>query len=345
MRKTLPPSEWPAVDKEEWDRALSNIDVFNPGPKTVWAPWQSNSLTWSYSRWLGFLENAGMLENVAHPADRATQRSVAAYIDYLSGCVKDSSRSTYVGFVLWAMVLMAPERDWSWFKEIRDSLRRKLPQQRKKFTEMSAGSLYELGITLMSRAESDDEPMTIKHAVFFRDGLMIALLASRPLRRANFTNLRLGRHLLRTRDQWTLHVSARETKANRQIEMPLPQALNEYMSRFVNAHRPMFPEANFHDFLWPSTHGGPLGYSGLYQVIVRRTKAAFGKAINPSAFRANAATTIAKVDPLNIHAASHVLGHARHGTTDRYYIQTNTLDASRRHIRHLDELRQRLQTE
>ena len=111
MRKTLPPIEWPTVDKEAWDRTLSNIDVFNPGPKTVRAPWQSNSLTWSYSRWLGFLENAGMLENVAHPADRATQRSVAAYIDYLSGCVKDSTRSTYIGFVIWAMVLMFASAD------------------------------------------------------------------------------------------------------------------------------------------------------------------------------------------------------------------------------------------
>ena len=69
----------------------------------------------------------------------------------------------------------------------------------------------------------------------------------------------------------------------------------------------------------------------LYGSICRRTKAAFGHAINPHLFRDCVATTIAIKDPAHVEVAMSILGHSRLETTEHYYNQAMTLEASRQY--------------
>jgi hypothetical protein len=59
----------------------------------------------------------------------------------------------------------------------------------------------------------------------YRDGLMIACLAVRPLRLANFIGLGLGGHLQRRGTGWWLEIPAAEAKTQTRIAPPFPAPL------------------------------------------------------------------------------------------------------------------------
>ena len=80
--------------------------------------------------------------------------------------------------------------------------------------------------------------------------------------------------------------------------------------------------------LWVSQRAGPLTDSGIYYAITTRTKAAFGKSINPHLFRDCAATSIAVHDPANVQLARFALGHASYRTSQDYYNQALCIEAS-----------------
>ena len=55
-----------------------------------------------------------------------------------------------------------------------------------------------------------------------------------------------------------------------------------------------------------------------------------GQPINPHLFRDCAVTSVAIDDPVNIGIASRLLGHRSASTTERYYNQARSVEASRR---------------
>jgi hypothetical protein len=69
----------------------------------------------------------------------------------------------------------------------------------------------------MDMAENDTAAL-----LDYRDGLMIALLAARPLRRRNLAMITIGRQLIRVGDAWDLIFAAEETKTGQPIEAILP---------------------------------------------------------------------------------------------------------------------------
>ena len=82
--------------------------------------------------------------------------------------------------------------------------------------------------------------------------------------------------------------------------------------------------------LWISSHGSAMTQQAIYDRIVARTRAAFGKGINSHLFRDCAATTLAHADPKNVGIAAPLLGHRSFATTERYYLQARMGEASRR---------------
>ena len=75
----------------------------------------------------------------------------------------------------------------------------------------------------------------------YRDGLMIALLAARPLRRRNFAMITIGQHLIRVGPDWRLLFAAADTKTGQPIETDLPDRLVPYLEHYLCAVRPAFP--------------------------------------------------------------------------------------------------------
>jgi integrase/recombinase XerD len=93
------------------------------------------------------------------------------------------------------------------------------------------------------------------------------------------------------------------------------------------------------DALWVSKDGSAMTEMAIYFRIRARTQARFGLSINPHHFRHIAATSIAIEDPEHVHIVRSLLGHTSLRGGERYYIQAQTLEASRRYQRRITELR------
>ena len=173
----------------------------------------------------------------------------------------------------------------------------------------------------------------------FRDGLIIALLASRPLRRRSFGALELGRNLHFAAGGYVIELDDHDTKAGHPVCFDVPDALTSAMTRYLETYRLLFPKANTTQALWLSSKGGRLGDDALYDLICRRTEQAFGFAIHPHLFRDIAATAIAREAPGSLAVARDLLTHAKFETTQQYYTQARTADAARTHAEVLARLR------
>jgi len=178
-----------------------------------------------------------------------------------------------------------------------------------------------------------------EQARVYRDGLMVAVLAARPLRLRSFSLIQVRRDLTFNNDVFVLSVPREHTKTTRAIEFSLPRSLTDPLTTYLQRYRRMLPGADRHEGLWASTSGGPLVAGAIYRIICERTKRALGFPINPHLFREIAATTIARDCPQGILIARDILTHVNLITTSRHYIQSRTLDAAREHVQILEILR------
>jgi site-specific recombinase XerD len=189
------------------------------------------------------------------------------------------------------------------------------------------------------------QPTPLCSAVFFRDGLIIALLALRPLRRRNLAALTIGSDLIRENEKWTIVLPPSATKTKVTLEYEWPEPLNDFLETYLAQHRPTLLARNgrwtapVQDRLWVSSDGSPLTQIAIYDRIVARTRVAFGRSVNPHLFRDSAATTVAIYDPKHVLLAGPLLGHRSFTTTERTYIQAQTLEAHREFASKIASLR------
>jgi integrase/recombinase XerD len=187
--------------------------------------------------------------------------------------------------------------------------------------------LTALSKKLMREAAGSEGEIT--DIVAYRDGLMIALLAWRPVRLRTFSLIQARRHLCRVGDEWRMIFEGAETKSGRPFEASVPEWIVPFLERYLREVRPMFLGATQHDGLWVSTKGGPLTGNAISSIITNRTRDAFGQPVNPHLFRACAATTIAILDPGRIGIARDLLGHVSLATTHAHYNKARSIEASR----------------
>ena len=191
----------------------------------------------------------------------------------------------------------------------------------------------------MQDADSDETPAPVRRAIGFRDGLMIALLAARPLRRRNLAAIVIGTNLLRTGNQFWLRFVAGETKNRRPIDVPLPVELTPFMERYLDVHRPALLDGSNAEHLWVSSKGRPMSIPTIYGRIMKLTRDEFGVGINPHLFRDCAATSVAVDDPDHVRISAALLGHCSLSTTQRYYDQSRMLAAGRRYQQQMMSIR------
>ena len=163
--------------------------------------------------------------------------------------------------------------------------------------------------------------------VAFRDALMLAMLAARPLRLRNFAQLGIGRHLRREGSCWLIVLAGEEVKNRYPLEHAVPDSLVPFLERYLERVRPTFgghgPE------VWLGFEGQPLTAHSIYGRILLVSQRLLGVAINPHLLRDCAATSLSTVSPAAALAAAALLGHRRFATTERHYIRANQLEAGR----------------
>jgi integrase len=344
-------AKWPTRDRASWEKGVEPGNLFESGGAGAsWSDASCFKTARGYGYWLCWLAARGLCDPNLGPADRVSRERVAAYIAEITPARAPFTVLCRIRELYDALRVMAPEADWDWVAQLYRALgaqgrpvRDKLPRLR------PIGELAALGERLMDEAESAAEWPARRRAVLFRDALMIALLAHRPVRLKNLAMMRLGRHLVKASGSWQILFAARETKTHVRYEATVPSALAPRLERYLDIYRPVLlcgkcvrdgtnklvservtlihPEL---DAVWVSEIGTQIEQASLGCRIVKHTKAAFGRSVSPHLFRDCAATSIAVDNPKHIGDASLVLGHAGHGTTEKHYNHARSLEASRR---------------
>jgi hypothetical protein len=356
----LPVADWPALDRALWEKGVKPKDLFESGG--AGAKWSEDSrfkTARGYRHWLVWLTTLGLCDPNLGPADRVTPERVAAYVAELTPARAPYTVLCRVQELYDAMRVMSPEKDWDWLLELYRTLSARVRPVRDNFSRLkSIDELVALGERLVKKAEAVSGLSARRRAVLFRDGLMIALLAYRPVRQKNFASMRLGQHLTKVGDGWQIQFAATETKTHVPYEAIVPSALVSKLERYLDVHRPVLMHAKSTDdradaplvisgldAVWVSEVKTQLEQHALACRIVKHTKAAFGRCVSPHRFRDCAATSIAVDNPKHIGDASLVLSHSGHRTTEKHYNRARSLEASRRHTATLERLRRSLMSQ
>lgn len=333
-RRSMPLDEWPAADKARWRSATYKQSLFDKeGKGAHWRPRTKKTNIQHYGRFLGYLAWSGQLIADNSPSERATPLLVEAYYDHLASIVKPITQLSLLVGLKVTLQAMHPEINWRWLQDACNRLQIVASKQRNVCRELPCiiqvdrlahQELAEVRLAL------DAGDRGLHDLARFRDALQLALLIRRPLRSTNFSGLRIGSELIQSGSEWTITISGDQTKNGRPIEMPFPVSLVDALAFYLNVVRPFFPSAKTSDHLWLCKFGVNRNPYWLHERISKLTKRLTGSSINPHMFRAMGATLLADHGPEDLYAAADLLSHLHLSTTDRYYIRSRNLAASRR---------------
>ena len=339
-RLSRPYARWPAPDRRAWQAAFTRGDIFDDGGQGLRLSDASRrNYEVGYARWLGFLSRSDPATLSTTPPARVTQTRVSAFTTELAGGRKPITVYNLVRNLHGAVSIMYPASEWAWMHPlIRQWHRRITP--RSSAPMIDCARLFGLGLDLMAanRPHVAESPRARQR---FRDGLIIAFLAARPLRRRSLAALATGRTLRRVGETWMVLLGPEDTKTREPLEFPFPQTLVADLEFYLAEVRPRFPNAERHGGLWATAFGTAMSGDALHETIANRTREAFGRPVGPHEFRRAAATTIAIHRPEEVGAAQHLLGHRHPSTTRDYYILAGNLQAAKAHQEALAGLRKR----
>jgi hypothetical protein len=350
MTRRLPIADWPAPDRELWNKVVEPGGLFGCGGSGAhWSAASRVFVACGYNRWLSWLASKELLDPEMRPAGRVTRERVEAYV-----LETQAKRAPYtvlarVQGLHDALRVMEPESNWKWLAQLRRSLKAQVYPTRDKLSRLKQPEdLIALGKRLMDEAEAASQGLSRRRAIRYRDGLLICLLTYRLMRRKNLVMMRLGRHLVKVGCSWRIVFAAEEIKTRRRYDAAFPAALAPRLERYLDTYRPVLlqgePKDGNSDAVWVSEDGIQLTYEAVAFQIVNRTFREFGHSLSPHLFRDCAATAVAIDNPKHIGDASLILGHAGHRTTEKHYNHARSLEASRRHAAMLASLRESLKS-
>jgi integrase len=325
---------WPIEDRARWQAAFVEGDRFEgSGPGSHLAEATRRNLWISYARFLGFISahRQDLLE--LRPEARIDPLIVAAYVAWRRRSCGDAMIAVDLDGLRGALRLICPGVDWSWLLTISKRIKAAAPRKARKYHLVTSEQLYALGIELMDRAVVDAEAaerISKAHGLEYRDGLIIALLALIPLRSRALVALRIGKQLVKTGDFWDLDIPAADTKTRRALDYPIGEELCTRIDLYLQRFRLRIPGAGTHIGLWASNKRRPMSAIGIDKAVRRRTKKAFGFAVNLHRFRHAAASFWSIRDPVNVRGVKDLLGHASFGgMTEKHYIMGQSRLAGR----------------
>jgi integrase/recombinase XerD len=342
-RRAILPEEWPEPDQLLWDKAKEDADpLYEPGGAAHWKPKTRQTVMVHYGLWLAWLIEMGLLDPAVPPAARATRDHLAQYVQHLgardcapvtiAGCIRDLRE---------AIRVMEPDADLTVISDLLVRLNSAAePSRNKRLRVVSSGLLYEAAIREMKRLHRRHPVSDIRqHAARFRDALIIAVLALRPIRLENLTAIELGRHLTKIGDRHWCRFAPTEMKEDRPLEFRMPEALTSWLDHYIAIYRPLLLRNRQTSPLWISIRSTPMKDNSIYYRVTACTERLIGSPINPHLFRDCAATTIATFAPEDIGIISRILGHSNLATAERSYNQAGMLSAGRRWHQALEKFR------
>jgi integrase/recombinase XerD len=339
--------DWPEACRRGWEQALREPGLFDDAkPASKWRAATERKNRKGFGVYLHWLQRRGLPEANAEPSDLVTLPRVKAFWAALVE-IERAPLTIYnrLGELHAAMQALGPDKDWAWLSNVVKSLRRSARPSRQKLNRLQpVDQLTGLGLDLMARAEGDACLTDHKRALMFRDGLMIALLAYRPLRLKNLAGLAIGSSLVIDSARACIAFSGDEMKGKRPLDVPFPTALRSRLQAYLNVYRPYLLTLQHVaakapvDALWISSEGRRMDDGSICVAIKKRTRAAFGIDLSPHLFRDCAVTTVVRDAPASARLTRDLLGHASLDVTNQHYNQALMIESSRRHSAMMERL-------
>jgi integrase/recombinase XerD len=323
---------WPEDDRSRWEAAFkAGADLFDDhGAAVHLADRTRLQIQYAYGKFLFFLaaRHGNLLARA--PAERLNRKIIEEYVKSQPKSCGGITVANYINHLQITLRYICPSDDWSWLLEIAKRIAARAKRKPEKHHLVTSEVLYSLGMELMDRSIASGKSTTTWGVqTAFRDGLIIALLALIPLRRRTLAALRMGTHLVKSGDIWLLNIPAEDIKTKRPNEYPISAELSERIDVYLNYIRPQTPGAGTHEYLWASSRSRPMGDRSIYNSVRRRTRKALGFPVNLHRFRSAAATFWSTRDPANVRGVKDLLGHSMFGTTEKYYIMSQSRIAGR----------------
>ena len=202
---------WPEADRAAWRHALRGDDWLDDiGPAHHWRPKTREKYAESYGHWLAWLEDEGELQP-ERPSARATRERLQRYARWMRDRVAPVTVRIRLEDLKAVLDAIDPRPAPEPFRDLLARLPN-TPVRDKRRQLRDPADLIELGRALMRRAEDGEFGPPRYNAVAFRDGLLIALAAWRPLRRGNLAGLKLGEHVQRVDGELRIVIERDETE-------------------------------------------------------------------------------------------------------------------------------------
>jgi integrase/recombinase XerD len=338
-RECMKVGDWPEEDRRLWREAVAPADPFSDdgGTRANHSMRSNMKAEKGYGRFLTDLKFHDPEALLEPSIARITPDRVRAYARRLEA-IGNGTRTILCRLQELGEMAKAfdPTKDWSFINRVASRIRARHKPVRDKSNLRLSDELFELGLELMTQAR---RARGLKAAIDFRDGLIIAFLSLLPLRRRNLSDFKLGRNLIDLSQRLLVVFEETETKTHAPLEIEWPESLIDALEEYLLTYRPSLEsrEGRWHrpadGFLWLSKDGSPMTEMAIYDRIRARTKAKFGKALNPHLFRDAAVTTMAIADPAHVRLAAPLLGHRSFSTTEKHYQQAKTYEAHQAYLK------------
>src|SRR5262245_25318135 len=118
-KRSLKPIEWPEADRLAWEAAKRPGQRLKAGGRAGHLrPASQSMLEKAYGQFLCFCERTGSLNRSANAAGHVEQVLIGMFLDELKIRVSSVSRAMWLQRIHRMAQLLAPERQYSWLREI-----------------------------------------------------------------------------------------------------------------------------------------------------------------------------------------------------------------------------------
>lgn len=288
-----PSFRWPERDQQAWEDGLGlRGDRFARAVgRRNWADATIEKTAKAYGRWLTFLAANGQLDEVTEPADRVTpERLIYYFRDLKAHGNADHTIIARFADLERALKVIARGRDWAWVRRpFGHTLYSMLPKTRRPMIVPSSPVLFEWGCSMMELAAAQLPSRRALSA--YRDGLFIAMLATRARRLRAMAGLRVGHELVRTETSYRLVLPASLVKTRRSDRVSFPKELTPWVDRYLREVRPDLLRGAHSEMVWISAAGRVMSEKSLAARIEVLSKRRFDTSFGPHRFRHALVTT------------------------------------------------------
>jgi integrase len=239
MLKSLPISEWPESDREAWNVACRPaVRLRRGGTASLLAPSTRDDLRKRYGYFLTFLKESRRFDAAASCGSLLTPGNVDALVHRMRNEWSATTLFMTIQKLKQIAHHLAPSADFKWLSIIAGDLKSEggLVKQR---PVIDASELVIAGLALVEEYSARESPMVVETALNIRNGLMVALLASCPIRAKNLTGLTLGGSFRFSDSCWWINLQGSETKSGRPDMRMLPEFLIPALEHYLFEARPL----------------------------------------------------------------------------------------------------------